>query len=39
MTIIRSKQKTVKPIQVQQSIQKTETVDTETIFKLKPDLT
>jgi uncharacterized membrane protein len=38
VTIIRSKQKTAKPIQVQQSTQKTETVDVETIFKLKPDL-
>ena len=42
--IIRSKQKTVKPIQVQdvaqtaQTKQKTETIDAETIFKLKPDL-
>jgi hypothetical protein len=37
-TIIRIKQKTVKPIHDQQTIQKTETIDTETIFKLKPDL-
>ena len=36
--IIRFKQKTVKPIQVQQSAQKIQTVDAETIFKLKPDL-
>ena len=36
--IIRSKQKTVKPIQIQQSAQKIQTVDAETIFKLKPDL-
>ena len=36
--IIRIKQKTVKPIHDQQTIQKTETIDTETIFKLKPDL-
>ena len=38
VTIIRSKQKTAKPIQVQGSTQKIETVDVETIFKLKPDL-
>jgi len=38
VAIIRIKQKTVKPIQNQQTIQKTETTDTETIFKLKPDL-
>jgi len=38
VTIIRSKQKTAKPIQTQQSTQKIETVDAETIFKLKPDL-
>ena len=42
-TIIRIKQKTVKPIHDQQTVQKTETIDTETIdtetiFKLKPDL-
>jgi len=39
--VIRTKQKTVKPIQVQdttQTKQKTETIDAETIFKLKPDL-
>ena len=39
--VIRAKQKTVKPIQVQdttQTKQKTETIDAETIFKLKPDL-
>ena len=39
--IIRSKQKIVKPIQVRdttQTKQKTETIDAETIFKLKPDL-
>ena len=36
--IIRIKQKTVKSIHDQQTIQKTETIDTETIFKLKPDL-
>ena len=36
--IIRSKQKTAKPEQVQESIQKIETVTAETIFKLKPDL-
>ena len=38
VAIIRSKQKIVKPIQVQQPTQKIETVDAETIFKLKPDL-
>jgi len=38
VAIIRSKQKIVKPIQVQQSAKKIETVDAETIFKLKPDL-
>jgi len=48
VTIIRIKQKTIKPIHDQQTIQKTETIDTETIdtetidtetiFKLKPDL-
>jgi hypothetical protein len=38
VTIIRIKQKTVKPIHDQQTIQKTETIDAETIFKLKPDL-
>jgi len=39
--VIRAKQKIVKPIQVQdttQTKQKTETIDAETIFKLKPDL-
>ena len=39
--VIRTKQKTVKLIQVQdttQTKQKTETIDAETIFKLKPDL-
>ena len=39
--VIRTKQKTVKPIQVQdttQTKQKIETIDAETIFKLKPDL-
>ena len=39
--VIRTKQKTVKSIQVQdttQTKQKTETIDAETIFKLKPDL-
>jgi len=36
--VIRSKQKIAKPEQVQQSIQKIETVTAETIFKLKPDL-
>jgi uncharacterized membrane protein len=36
--VIRSKQKTAKPEQVQQSTQKIETVTAETIFKLKPDL-
>ena len=36
VAIIRFKQKTVKPIQ--ESTQKIETVDAETIFKLKPDL-
>ena len=36
--VIRSKQKTAKPEQVQESIQKIETVTAETIFKLKPDL-
>ena len=39
--VIRTKQKIVKPIQVQdttQTKQKTETIDAETIFKLKPDL-
>ena len=36
--IIRIKQKTVKPRHDQQTIQKTDTIDTETIFKLKPDL-
>jgi len=42
--IIRAKQKTVKPIQVQdttqiiQPKQKAESIDVETIFKLKPDL-
>ena len=39
--VIRSKQKTIKPIQEQQITQekqKIETVDAETIFKLKPDL-
>ncbi|HJJ22889.1 MAG TPA: MarR family transcriptional regulator [Nitrosopumilus sp.] len=39
--IIRAKQKTVKPIQDQQltqTIQKNETIDAETIFKLKPDI-
>ncbi len=36
--VIRSKQKTAKPEQVQESTQKIETVDAETIFKLKPDL-
>ncbi len=38
VAIIRSKQNTAKPIQTQQSTQKIETVDAETIFKLKPDL-
>ena len=38
IVIIRSKQKTVKPIQIQQSAQKIETIDAETIFRLKPDL-
>ena len=38
VAIIRSKQKIVKPIQIQQPTQKIETVDAETIFKLKPDL-
>ena len=40
VAIIRSKQKTVKPIldkQLDQTTQ-TETIDTETIFKLKPDI-
>ena len=40
IAIIRSKQKTVKPIldkQLDQTTQ-TETIDTETIFKLKPDI-
>jgi hypothetical protein len=40
VAIIRSKQKTVKPIldkQLDQATQ-TETIDTETIFKLKPDI-
>ena len=36
--IIRSKQKTAKSEQVQESTQKIETVNAETIFKLKPDL-
>ena len=39
--VIRAKQKIAKPIQVQdttQTKQKTETIDAETIFKLKPDL-
>ena len=36
--VIRSKQKTAKLEQVQQSTQKIETVTAETIFKLKPDL-
>jgi len=36
--VIRSKQKTAKQEQVQQSTQKIETVTAETIFKLKPDL-
>ena len=36
--VIRSKQKTAKPEQVQQFTQKIETVTAETIFKLKPDL-
>jgi hypothetical protein len=39
--VIRAKQKIVKPIQVQdttQTKQKIETIDAETIFKLKPDL-
>jgi uncharacterized membrane protein len=36
VTIIRSKQKIAKPIQG--STQKIETIDAETIFKLKPDL-
>ena len=38
ITIIHSKQNTAKPIQVQGSTQKIETVDVEIIFKLKPDL-
>ena len=39
LIIIRSKQKTVKTIQNASQIkQKTETIDAETIFKLKPDL-
>ena len=38
VAIIRIKQKTTKPIHDQQTIQKIETIDTETIFKLKPDL-
>ena len=38
VAIIRIKQKTIKPIHDQQVIQKTETIDTETIFKLKPDI-
>ena len=38
VAIAHVKQKTVKPKQVQQTIQKIETIDTETIFKLKPDL-
>jgi len=36
--IIRSKQKTAKSEQIQESTQKIETVNAETIFKLKPDL-
>lgn len=36
--IIRYKQKTAKPEQVQESTQKIETVTAESIFKLKPDL-
>ena len=38
VAFIRIKQKTVKPVHDQQTIQKTETIDTETIFKMKPDL-
>jgi hypothetical protein len=43
VAIIRIKQKTVKPVDDQQTIQKTEAVDTEAvdteaIFKMKPDL-
>jgi uncharacterized membrane protein len=38
VAVVRVKQKTVKPIHNQQTIQKTETIDTETIFKMKPDL-
>jgi uncharacterized membrane protein len=38
VAIIRIKQKIVKPIHNQQTIQKTESIDTEAIFKMKPDL-
>jgi uncharacterized membrane protein len=41
VVITRAKQKTIKSIQDQQptqTIQKAETIDTETIFKLKPDI-
>ena len=41
IAIIRAKQKTIKPLHDQQSIettQKAETIDTEKIFKLKPDI-
>ena len=36
--IIRIKQKTAKPVHNQQTIQKIEAIDTEAIFKMKPDL-